>query len=143
MLASRDNIKQNSVMIERCPTRSVESAEPGDLITEPNIPEACMRCIQRALEDSSAPKEIVDTYDAGLARAREYVGDTDSSVPEDDFDRWKVISLSTPQEGLARQAIDEYGFDLGLIYGQSYEQGSETQVVTVKFDCYEEAETTA
>lgn len=139
MFASVKDISDTISMTEQCPARAIELDMAGDVITEANIHAECMRCIQRAMDDPTIPKETIDTYNEGLARAREAVKDTNATVPEEEFDRWRAITLSAPQEGLARQAIEEYGFDLGIVYGASYEQGSETKVITVGFDCYGEA----
>jgi hypothetical protein len=126
-------------MIEKCPARAVEPSVYSEVITEANIPEACMRCIQGALEDPAASVVTVDTYDEALAFAREHVDGPD--VPADDFNSWMATTMEPPREGLGRRALVENGFDLGLGIGsQSYEDGSETQVTTLEFECYVEAD---
>lgn len=124
-------------MAEICPARAVEHDPDSGMISEANLPAACLSCIERAREDSRSSVATVDTFEQGLARAREYVGDQE--LPADEFDRWASTMMYDPGKGPARRALIEYGFDLGRGYGQSYIDGSETEVTELDFDCYEEA----
>jgi len=126
-------------MNETCPARSVEANVFSNLISEANIPEACMRCIQRALEEPENPAvtiAVTDTFDRSLAVAREYIGE---DLDADEFDKWQDISLTPPGEGVVRHGLMESGFDLGKPYGQSYVDGTESEVTDLTFNCYQEA----
>ena len=122
-------------MTEKCPARTIEPNAEG-FITEVNIPEACLGCIERALADSTVTKTVTDTYEQALLNAQDYIGDLE--LPAEEFHTWSAITLYAPVEVLARRALAENGFDLGIPYGESYVEGTESSVTEVAFECYEE-----
>lgn len=138
MLANHTAVLHSAHMIERCPARELELDVSVETISEVNIPEACLRCIQRAQRDPRAVVQVTDTFDAGLAYTRERTG---AEANEDELNKWRFIGLTPPAEGLGRQALIETGFDIGLNYfydTESYVDGTETETTHLEFNCYNE-----
>lgn len=125
-------------MSKICPGRSLSTDLPptSGYVGEPYLSPECLQCIGRALVSSTSKITTIDTYDKGLALARSFVGD--ETIPADDFDGWSSLAMKHPGQGAIRYAIIESGFDLGLGYGQSYVDGSETIVKKIEFYCSNE-----
>ena len=111
--------------LDRLPKSITETGDDG-YVWEPWIPDACRRCLLRALRDDAVPKEVADTSEEVEAELVKM--DIDPEVVDREHHFWIKVT-----NGSKRSAIEEAGIDLG-----GAKRDWPTLKTKVNFDCYVE-----
>ncbi len=111
-------------MAEKCTLREREASESSKImldgfLRDTGIPEACISCLWRALDDPSVEK--VDSY------TEIELGD---DVDMDSVDKWQSVGIQSIGDSSCstRQIVEIAGIDSGDL--------SETRRTTAIFECY-------
>lgn len=115
-------------MTERCIIRSAEKFGSSFLV-DSDIPQACIECIHKAIENGKADLVVTDTRDKAIETLRDYYGE---DFNPSDADGWEATILEHTDFSSHRKAHVEVGYDINT---HSYDPDTTHTTTSVAFVC--------
>lgn len=116
------------IMTERCPIRSAEKFGES-FLADSDIPQACINCINKAIDNKKTDRVVTDTKDRANESLREYYGE---GFNPDDADGWEATIMEHPSLSAHRKAHIEIGYDINT---HSYIPETTHTTTSVAFVC--------